>query len=104
MFYSHNVEASKFNLFTTLVSTLLNGKDEYKSFVDGVIEEAHNYSVGMKSIYNIDKDNAPIVIYLSQADSPFFKEVESKYLKQEDYKHVYDILSETKVEEWTNAY
>lgn len=104
MFYSHNVEASKFRLFTTLVSTLLDGKEEYKGLVDGVIKEAHSYCAGMKSIYSIEKENAPIVLFLSQADSSYFQVLENKSLNKEDYEHVFEILSESKIEEWTNVY
>lgn len=96
MFYSHDVEASRFHLFATYISTVLNGRDEYRNLVDAILEETHSYSSGQKNIYKINKAYAPLVIYLNQADSSFFDALESKCIKREDYKHVYEILSECK--------
>ncbi|MGI4887295.1 MAG: hypothetical protein ACRYFR_20245 [Janthinobacterium lividum] len=104
MFYSHSIADSKFSLFTTVVSTFLNGRSEYKELVDGVIEEAHNYVLGKKNIYDISRENASIVIFLSQADTDFFKNINSECIVKQDYEHVYEVLNKNNVEEWTLAY
>ncbi|MBT9392965.1 hypothetical protein KLP40_07310 [Hymenobacter sp. NST-14] len=104
MFYSHSVEASKFDLFTSLLSTLLKGKYEYKNFVDAIFEETHNYANGRKNIYNINKENAPIVVFLNQNDSEFFKEIEVNQIKHQDYEHVYQLLNKSISKEWIGAF
>jgi hypothetical protein len=97
MFYSHTVEDSKFNLFTSLLSAVAEGKQEYASYVNGVIKEAHSFLTGEKTMLDLDKDTFSIVVYLSENDADFLKQIETDSIKREDYIHIREVLKQDNI-------
>lgn len=100
MFYSHSVEDSKFNLFTSLISTLIDGKNEYKNFVDCVIQDSADLVNNHKTMYELSRDTFPIAVYLADQDPDFFKAIDAKgkEVGVDEYRHVYEILRKENVQ------
>jgi hypothetical protein len=100
MLYSHSVEDSKFNLFASLVNTLLSGKREYQSVVDSIIKDSHDLLVENKSVYELNRDTFPIAVYLADQDPEFFKSIKigERDVTEDDYKHIYNILRKENVQ------
>ena len=94
MFYSHTVEDSKFNLFTSMLNTVVNGKGEHKSFVDNVIEESHALVTGEKTIYQLNKETFPITVYLAEHAPELMRNIDIHDLAPENYKEIYSVLRE----------
>ena len=99
MFYSHSVEDSKFNLFASLLSTLIVGKMEYKTFVDNVIKDSCDLVNERKTVYELKRDTFPIAVYLADQDPDFFRTVaQGSEIGVEYYKHIYSILRKENVQ------
>lgn len=100
MLYSHSVEDSKFNLFASLVSTLISGKREYQNVVDNIIKDSHDLLVGNKSVYQLNRDTFPIAVYLADQDPEFFKSIKvgEEEITSDNYRHIYEILRKENVQ------
>ena len=75
----------------------MNGKAEYATYVNSVIEESRSLVTGDKTIHDLDKDTFPIVIYLAEHDADFLRGVETTSINHNDYVHVRKVLNEDKV-------
>lgn len=98
MLYSHNQENEKLKLFTIFLNHALEGDLKYASVVNDVILETHEYAVGKKSLYNINRDSINIILLLSDMDRPYFEQLldSPQQYNQQTYSKVLDIISNQK--------
>jgi len=93
MYYSHSAIDDQFNFFISFLTHAINGEKKYEAIVSPIIQDAHGLAIGEKNVYNIDRNNYQIIIYLIDNDFDFLKSVNIKDITKEDYKHVLDILT-----------
>lgn len=92
MLYSHNLENEKFDLFMLFLNKLINGESKYKKIVDDVIEEAALLANNSKDLYDINRENYSLIVYLKSKDSDFFKSLDIKEINNDNYKKILTIL------------
>jgi hypothetical protein len=92
MLYSHSIEESRFSSFALFLSYLVDGVDKYKGAVDKVLQDAHDLATGRKNIYNVDRTNYPITVYLKNSDPEFFKRLDTTKIKKSDYKKILSFI------------
>ncbi len=94
MFHSHSLENEKFSMFALLLSKLISGDKNYQSAVDPIIREAACLSKGETNLYTInERDNLPIIIYLSDFGKEYLPTLDGKnVLETEDYRRIFDIV------------
>jgi len=95
MLYSHNQENEKLKLFRIFLNQAANGNNQYASLVDNVIQETHQFAIGQKTLYNINRDAINIILLLSELDKNYFEGLvdnPQEYGKQ-TYSKVLEIIS-----------
>ncbi|SDD77637.1 hypothetical protein [Niabella drilacis] len=98
MLYSHNQENEKLKLFTIFLTHAVEGNINYASAVNDVIHETHQYTVGEKSLYDINRDAINIILLLTDLDKSYFQQLSISphdYNKQ-TYSKVLDIIASSK--------
>ena len=95
MLYSQSLESDKFQMFTLFLTNVLEGKDSYKSYVDTIFSETKDLANHEKTIYDIDRENYNIILYLSENLTVFFARLSDTYSNKE-YKEVLSFLEEQK--------
>ncbi|MBK8609378.1 MAG: hypothetical protein IPL84_05400 [Chitinophagaceae bacterium] len=73
MLYSHNQENEKLKLFTIFLNQAAKGDNNYASVVNNVIQETHEFAIGQKTLYNINRDSINIILLLSELDKSYFE-------------------------------
>lgn len=73
MLYSHNQENEKLKLFTLFLNRALQGEGAYASIVNEVILETHQYTVGHKNLYEINRDSFNLILMLAELEATFFR-------------------------------
>lgn len=76
MLYSHSEEDEKVKQFAIFLNHAARGDEKYAHFVNDILIETHEYAVGKKSLYNINRDSFHIILLLSEADSNFFSHLQ----------------------------
>ena len=92
MLWSYKLEEESFLMFSLFINSILQGKKEYTPKVDAVVEEAKALAVGRANVYEIDKDNFPITVFLSKNAKDFLLKVNPKSLSITDYQYLLQIL------------
>lgn len=95
MLYSHNQENEKLKLFRIFLNQAANGNNQYASLVNNVIQETHQFAIGQKTLYNINRDAINIILLLSELDKSYFVALvdnPQEYGKQ-TYSKVLEIIS-----------
>lgn len=87
MFYAQNTEDDKFSFFISFLQHIVDGDERFKIYVDSIIDEALAYAKKQKNLYDIDRDNFHLIIYLARKP-----DLPSKIEKTEDYKGILNYL------------
>lgn len=98
MLYSHNQENEKLKLFTIFLTHAIEGNSDYASAVNDVIYETHQYTVGKKNLYDINRNSINIILLLTELDKPYFEQLSitpQDYNKQ-TYSNVLNIIAHSK--------
>lgn len=94
MIYVNSINSEKFNLYTLFLKHLLDGNDKYKFIVDDVLNETRLLSSGKKDLFEIDRENYHIIVYLKNMDSAYYKSIADKPLDISAYTKTLSLLSE----------
>lgn len=93
MLYSHSIDYNKISLFSLFLNKLLSGDSKYKATVDKVIVDAHEFAIGTKNLYDVDRDKVSIIIHLTNsADKEYFANLNPSNITTSNYKKVLNIL------------
>jgi hypothetical protein len=95
MLYSHNQDNEKVKLFTIFLDQAAKGNTKYEDAVNDVILETHQYAIGEKSLYNINRDSINIILMLSNLDKKYFEELvdNPQQYDRRTYSKVLEIIS-----------
>jgi hypothetical protein len=85
MLRSKSIAQNNIELFQFFIQETLSGNDNYRSMVENLLEETKDLTIGEKSIYNINRENFPIIVFLSERLPDFFRGIDIRMLKQKDY-------------------
>ena len=77
MLYSHSEENEKLRQFVLFLNHAVNGREEYTQFVDNILIETHQFTVGEKTLYNIDRELFHIIVLLAKADNHYFSHLQT---------------------------
>ena len=73
----------------------MKGDNQYANLVNNVIQETHQFTIGEKTLYNINRDSINIILLLSELDKNYFEglaENPQNYGKQ-TYTKVLELIS-----------
>jgi vacuolar-type H+-ATPase subunit C/Vma6 len=95
MLYSHNQENEKLKLFTIFLNQAANGNNKYANVVNSVIQETHQFAMGQKSLYNVNRDSINIIILMSALDKNYLEGLvdNPQEYGQQTYSKVLEIIS-----------
>lgn len=99
MLYSQSPEENQLSLFKLMVEHLIDGKREYKTFVDSVLLESVSYSKDKTDIYSLSSDKIFIILYLSES----LKELFMNHKKDSFSKRFYMMVNTALSQEFANA-
>jgi hypothetical protein len=93
MLYSHSINDNKISLFTLFLNKLISGDEKYKTTVDKVLVDAHEFAKGEKNLYDVDKDKVSIIIHLiNSPEKEYFVKLNPTNITTNNYKKVLNIL------------
>lgn len=92
MIHSHSSEDLKFNLFSYFLTELISGNEKYRKSVNQVLLDTKNLVQGNTDIFSIDRDNYPIIMFLSNSKKAYFDDLNTNRLDIGVYKDVYKML------------
>lgn len=97
MYFAHNVENSRIDLFKILINRSIEGYEGYKEEIASVIQDAQEYISGKKNIYTIRKEDLPIISFLTDGDTEILSEIKSDNLDKSDFEKILSILNRKKM-------
>ncbi len=86
MFYSYSIEEHLFSVFKLFIECTLKGNNSYKKEIDAVVSEAKSLINNEKSIYEIDRKEYPVILFLAETGKDFLNNVDISNLSNNDYK------------------
>ena len=97
MYFAHNVENSRIDLFKILINRSIEGYDGYKEEIASVIQDAQDYISGKKDIYTINKENLPIISFLTDGNTDILSKMKSRNLDKSDFEKILSILNHKEI-------
>lgn len=94
MLYSQTLEDRQFTFFRSMLRHVLDGEANYKQFVDPVISDAKGLLNGSKSLYNINRDNYYIIVFLSEQGKDFFNKIDMSDIQMSDYVYIEGMITQ----------
>lgn len=88
MYHSHSYKDESFGFFVSFLQMAIQGNVNYQQLVDPVINDAHLLAIGKKDYYTINRDNYSVISYLVEADSDYFKQLDTDQLTNDDYSRI----------------
>lgn len=98
MIFSHSVEENKFTSFALFLNQLLDGQSKYKSEIDDVLSEVIALAKGTKTLFQVDRDKLPIILYLKNSDPEFFSDIDIQEITNDVYKKTLSSIEDKKSE------
>ena len=91
MYFAQSIEEHRIEVFKILLFRTLDGYDGYRDEISKVVVDAIDLLRGKKSLYTIDKERYPLVVFLNEKGFVFLEDIEDpKNLSNKDY---YNLLS-----------
>ena len=85
MYFTQSIEEHRIEVFKLLLFRTIEGYDGYKKEISKVVIDAVDLSRGAKSLYTIDKERYPLIVYLKEKGSNFLEQInDPKNLSKED--------------------
>jgi hypothetical protein len=88
MYHSHSYQDETFDFFVTFLKNAIQGDASYKQLVHPVITDAHLLATGEKDYYTINRDNYSVITFLVEADTPYFRQLDTNHLTNDDYTQI----------------
>lgn len=91
MYFAQSIEEHRIEVFKILLFRTLDGYDGYRDEISKVVVDAIDLLRGKKSLYTIDKERYPLIVFLNEKGFVFLEDIEDpKNLSNKDY---YNLLS-----------
>ena len=91
MYFAQSIEEHRIEVFKILLFRTLDGYDGYRDEISKVVVDAIDLLRGKKSLYTIDKERYPLIVFLNEKGFVFLEDIEHpKNLSNKDY---YNLLS-----------
>lgn len=94
MLYSQSIEESKRSLFLSLLAKVIQEDLRFKAFVDRVLLDAHELSLGRKDRYSINRANYQLVTHIVLKDPDFAKAIKPEDITKSDYQRIEEIVAD----------
>lgn len=93
MYYSHSFHDETLDFFASFLREIIAGKNNYKHLVEPIIKDTHQYVLGEKDIYSINRSGFTIIVFLSKAAGDYFKKINPSNVSTDDYNYILDVIS-----------
>ena len=91
MYFAQSIEEHRIEVFKILLFRTLDGYDGYRDEISKVVVDAIDLLRGKKSLYTIDKERYPLIVFLNEKGFVILEDIEDpKNLSNKDY---YNLLS-----------
>lgn len=88
MYHSNSYKDEAFDFFVTFLKNAIQGNESYQDLVLPVISDAHLLAAGQKDYYTINRDNYSVITYLAEADTDYFRQLDTTHLTNADYTRI----------------
>ena len=86
MYFAQSIEEHRIEVFKILLFRTLDGYDGYRDEISKVVVDAIDLLRGKKSLYTIDKERYPLIVFLNEKGFVFLEDIEDpKNLSNKDY-------------------
>lgn len=93
MYYSQSIEEYNLCIFKLFIERTIEGYKGYIDEIASIVFEAKEYSQTKRSIFDLNKESYPLIIYLSKNGSELLNKIDPYKIQPDEYVELLDIFN-----------